>query len=46
VPDPTNQPVSRPCAECPTPVPHGTTYCSALCRNTGDDHNDYDGGDL
>jgi predicted nucleic acid-binding Zn ribbon protein len=44
VPDPTNQPPSRPCAECPMPVPHGTTYCSTRCRNAADDHNDY--GDL
>jgi predicted nucleic acid-binding Zn ribbon protein len=38
---PVQAPQTRPCAECPTPVPHGTTYCSTRCRNAADDHNDY-----
>lgn len=32
-----------PCAECSTPVPAGTTYCSARCRNAADRHDDMDG---
>lgn len=32
----------RPCAECPIPVPAGTTYCSTRCRNAADRH-DMDG---
>ncbi len=32
-----------PCAECRTPVPAGTTYCSTRCRNASDRHDDMDG---
>ncbi|MFJ6566274.1 hypothetical protein ACIQNU_02550 [Streptomyces sp. NPDC091292] len=32
----------RPCAECPTQVPAGTTYCSAGCRNAADRHDEGD----
>lgn len=32
-----------PCAECPTPVPAGTTYCSTRCRNAADRHDEMDG---
>lgn len=32
-----------PCPECTTPVPAGTTFCSARCRNTADRHDDQDG---
>lgn len=32
-----------PCAECPTQVPAGTTYCSTRCRNAADRHDDLDG---
>ncbi|MFD4596811.1 hypothetical protein ACFWPQ_02135 [Streptomyces sp. NPDC058464] len=35
--------LTAPCAECPTPVPAGTTYCSARCRNAADSHDDLDG---
>lgn len=40
---PVQAPQTRPCAECQTPVPRGTTYCSSRCRNAADDHNDWDG---
>ena len=36
-------PQMAPCAECPTPVPAGTTYCSSRCRNAADCHDDLDG---
>lgn len=36
-------PQSVPCAECCTPVPAGTTYCSARCRNAADRHDGLDG---
>lgn len=29
---------TAPCAECPTRVPAGTTYCSTRCRNAADCH--------
>ncbi|MFT2014644.1 hypothetical protein ACMA1D_02165 [Streptomyces sp. 796.1] len=29
---------STTCAECDHPVPAGSAYCSALCRNAADDH--------
>lgn len=32
-----------PCAECPTEVPAGTTFCSTRCRNAADRHDDLDG---
>ncbi|MEU1273068.1 hypothetical protein [Streptomyces sp. NPDC005799] len=39
--------LTAPCAECTAPVPKGTTFCSARCRNAADDHNDYgQDGDL
>lgn len=31
------------CAECPTSVPVGTTYCSTRCRNAADRHDEMDG---
>lgn len=34
-----------PCAECPTRVPAGTTYCSSRCRNAADCHDDTPGGE-
>ena len=37
--------LNAPCAECPTPVPAGTTYCSARCRNAADCHDDLNGDD-
>ncbi|MDX5568444.1 hypothetical protein PYK79_41315 [Streptomyces sp. ID05-04B] len=36
-------PQTAPCAECTTPVPAGTTFCSARCRNAADCHDDLDG---
>jgi len=37
------RPETAPCAECLTPVPAGTTYCSTRCRNADDRHDDLDG---
>lgn len=36
--------LTAPCAECRTPVPVGTTFCSTRCRNAADCHDDM--GDL
>lgn len=45
---PERAPAAAPCAECPTRVPAGTTYCSSRCRNAADCHDDHDDldGDL
>jgi len=35
--------LAAPCPECQSPVPVGTTFCSARCRNAADCHDDMDG---
>ena len=40
---PGRAPATAPCAECPTRVPAGITYCSTRCRNAADCHDDLDG---
>ena len=40
---PTWQPQTVPCAECTSPVPAGTTFCSTRCRNAADRHDEMDG---
>lgn len=36
-------PLTVPCAECPTEIPAGRTYCSSRCRNAADSHDEMDG---
>ena len=37
--------LTAPCPECTSPVPAGTTFCSARCRNAADRHDDMPGGE-